>query len=366
MATVDELKRVRKFVDGEARFGDAPPPGCRITLDVLDLFIGEAKRAEERRELEAFGEDVRVAAAAGWDALRVKNPKVDREDGAGNEIRVFEDLPHKVKLNYLTFTAGALYAGFPQRVALGMSGAGASGGSGRGTNLYVAPAGTALPVDPSAPLEGFESVGAVENVEFAEPVRFAAGDKAKVTGPPVSGEGHSSGFLNDGDIVTIYSGHIHDSGDMLVDRIDGGSGWILATSLTKVTEAVRLKEGDRVKITGPKQTAKGYSRENLLRDAESGTVIVETDEVGYTRIQADTGMMAWIAATSLTKLDEPRTWNSLEEIPEDVQQVTDDLGDPLKRDKSRILGWACGCALDPSFEHSISSDDWGPYTEVQS
>lgn len=283
VVSVDELKSVRKFVDAERRFSDAPPPGSRITIEVLDLFIAEAKRAEERRELEASGEDVRAAAEAGWNALRVKNPKVDREDGAGNEISAFEDLPHKVKLNYLTFAAGALYANVPQRVALGMSGAGTDGGPGRGTNLYVAPAGTALPADPTAPLEGFQSIGTVSKVETSEPVEF--------------------------------------------------------------------KAGDRVKITGPKQTARGYSRENLLRDAQFGTVIVGTDEAGDARIQADTGLMAWIAASSLTKTAEPRTWLSIDRVPNDVNEIKDCEGDVLKKASGDawtnfVAGW------------------FAPYTEV--
>ncbi|OZD23863.1 hypothetical protein CH253_08380 [Rhodococcus sp. 06-156-3C] len=65
----------------------------------------EKLAAEQAVELEALGGT--EAAERGWLALRAHNPNTDASTGS-KPVTCFADLPHKLKVNYATFTQGVL------------------------------------------------------------------------------------------------------------------------------------------------------------------------------------------------------------------------------------------------------------------
>jgi hypothetical protein len=347
MATVDEIRRVK------TEFGNTIVPefdeDCYTVVHrAFERMIEEVREREQRAEIESFGADALTAAEAGWEALRARNPKVDREDGAGNEARVFGDLPHKVKLNYLTFAHGALYSNVPQRFVAGAS-------------LSVAPLGTALPTDPFAPLVGFRDVGIVESVEVAEPVRFEKDDRMKVTGPAVMFHDKASPF-SVGDVVTLVSGYVDPDGDVRAYAGDDRDDWhyIRASSLTKIeepaTEEPVFKPGDRVRIVGPHVTVTGGPQ---LVDGEYGTVVGFKFE-GNVHLTDHRGVSCYLDPASLELANDPRTWDTLESIPADVHKVKDCTGDLVTRNSSREIGWECTCNGRAHDADNICN----PFTEV--
>jgi hypothetical protein len=91
-----------------------------IGAQIARFRLDEAARAErtkaerekreleekQKRELDALGGT--AAAEAGWCALRMVNPSIDRTGVNGAKVEKFADLPHPKKVEYARFAKGLL------------------------------------------------------------------------------------------------------------------------------------------------------------------------------------------------------------------------------------------------------------------
>lgn len=257
MTSVAEVQRVRDAVRG---FGGASDIGRSFADGLLGNLVVKLREDEQRAELEAFGADVAKAAEAGWNALRVKNPKVDRSTGKfDDDIQAFSDLPHKLKLNYLTFAQGALS---PFEVA------------------------EEAPAEPEA-VQSFES-----------------GQRVKIVKDPISHEdGRPVAGLSLGDVVMISGGTPDVDGDLYVLTDEGRYKWVRSSCVALVDEATPTFEvGDRVKVTDTPKTAGGSDRTWRTGVGAVGTVTEGIDQDGDIRIDTGSGAF-YIDAARVTKLD---------------------------------------------------------------
>lgn len=394
MVALDEIRRVRRAVDLVDGLHDARK---RIAAESLDALADAVKDREQAAELAAFGERVQAAAEAGWNACRARNPRFDRSNGVrGNEIHSFQDLPHKLKVQYLTFAQGA----FGALEAEAPDDAPAEGSDVvfmRGDRVQITgPVVAYMDASPNRELSEGEVVTIIRGVEDSDGdvlveksngnwtyvrksslipyVPLQVNQRVRVTGPRISCYDDTPVTnLEDGEVVTLIRATPDHDGDVRVRKANGRWTYIRATSLTPVSEGESVEaearpaesafqKGDRVKITGPYETSSGQPRATLLAGVEYGTVIAPADSVGDVCIKGDNGLLSWIAATSLTKVAEPRVWDTLEEIPEDVHQVTDRDGDLVARNAGFESGWRCLCYQEFPM-HSITGKA-GPYTEV--
>ncbi|MCW2092443.1 UNVERIFIED_ORG: hypothetical protein M2328_005723 [Rhodococcus erythropolis] len=282
--------------------------------ELAEAEAAEEKASEQAAVLAAYGGT--AAAEAGWNALRQHNPKVDRSTGE-RDINSFDELPHALKLNYAAFAFGVLNPGAKLSKAR------------RFETFRDVPEGLRV-VDRQGDVVWW-SGGDLLCARFDKPVN----------------RGPNSVFA----WADQFAPFVEDE---------------TAVESESAPEPHQFKVGDKVRITGPVQTADGGDC-YLLPDQVATVVDAELDIDGDVLVHGelvggDGPCDQWIDPASLTWT---REWDSVEEIPVGVKFTN--TGNPRNdywvKDSDTEFPWHEGGYRRSTWRAAIV-DGYRPFSEV--